>query len=42
MPYKRKCKVCKRGYGEGISMVKLTRNWLCMECFAGVLRKRYG
>ena len=42
MPYKRKCEVCKRDCGEGISMVKLTRKWLCLECFSGVLKRKYG
>ena len=42
MPYKRRCKICKNDYGNGIMMVKLTDSWICTECLGSLLRKRYG
>lgn len=39
MPYKRKCKSCKRESWE-TELIKVTDYWLCHDCFVKLIRER--
>ena len=40
MPYKRKCKVCKREIWQTGDMIKVTDYWLCFDCFVKLIREK--